>query len=450
MAGAEPLDAWIDRQYRLSARAMRTAISPIGIVKTRPGFGQTIRPKRGAIVASPVLASWDPDPDYFFHWFRDSAIVIDALRVLHEDGTAGPEALTDFRDFIDFSLSLQQLEGRPLVEDSSWRARTIAEFQQYLRSDAELSAVTPETVVAETRVNPDATLDISRWSRPQHDGPALRILVVLRWLMQRIALDDDCRRQAALLLHGDIDFILAHGDEPDFDMWEEEKGRNYYTDRLMASALEQAAAWFNLEQHQRKAAACRHAARQISHRLDSYWLESEGFYRSRLAGTPAKHLDISVIFAIIHSGEDGPLHGLRDPRVLATLKRLEALFARDYAINHHRPAERAPALGRYSGDIYFSGGAYYFSTLAAAEFYYRLAAATAGEMASAYKRQGDGFLETVRAFTPASGELSEQFDRSTGRQTSAKRLAWSHAGLITAVSARRALSPTSWARRKGP
>src|SRR5262249_41609139 len=134
---SESLDAWIDRQYRLSATAMRSAISPIHIVKTRPGFGQTIRPKPGAIVASPALPSWDPDPDYFFHWFRDSAIIINALRVLHEDGTVGPEAITDFRDFITFSLSLQQLEGKPLVQDKSWRARTIADFQQYLRSDEE-------------------------------------------------------------------------------------------------------------------------------------------------------------------------------------------------------------------------------------------------------------------------------------------------------------------------
>jgi glucoamylase len=440
MAGAETLETWIDRQYRLSARAMRTAISPTGIVKTRPGFGQTIKPKPGAIVASPVLASWDPDPDYFFHWFRDSAIVIDALRLLHQDRTVGPEAIADFSDFIDFSLSLQHLDGMPLVADKSWRARTSVEFQQYLRSDAELSAVTPETVVAETRVNPDGTLDISRWSRPQHDGPPLRILAVLRWLSSRISLDEDCRRAAARLLHSDIDFILAHWDEPDFDMWEEEQGRNYYTDRLMASALEQAAQWLVRRapnEDRRKAAACRHTASHIRHRLDDYWLASEGFYRSRLAGTPEKHLDISVIFAIIHSGEEGSLHGLTDPRVLATLTKLEALFARDYAINHDRPKERAPALGRYSDDVYFSGGAYYFSTLAAAEFYYRLAAALNDRT---YRQSGDGFLETVRAFTPENGALSEQFDRSTGQQTSAKNLAWSHAGLITAVAARRALA----------
>lgn len=433
MSAREPLEAWIDRQYRLSAQAMRVAISPTGIVKTRPGFGQTMQPRRGAIVASPVLASWDPDPDYFFHWFRDSAIVIDALRVLHEDGTVGAEAVQDFRDFLDFSLSLRHLDGKPLVQDKSWRARTTGAFQQYLRSDEELAALTPGLAVADTRVNPDGTLDISRWSRPQHDGPALRILVLLRWL--QIPLDDECRKLAATLLHSDIDFVLAHWNEPDFDMWEEESGEHYYTDRLEASALERAAAWLDREEDRRKAVACRHSAAHLRQRLESYWLESEGFYRSRLTGAPTKYLDISVIFAIIHSGEDGSAHGLRDPRVRATLAKLEALFDKDYAINHGRPAGRAPALGRYSGDVFFSGGAYYFSTLAAAEFYYRLATVLNDR---SFRARGDAFLETVRAFTPENGDLSEQFDRTTGEQTSAKNLAWSHAALITAVAARRA------------
>jgi len=168
-------------------------------------------------------------------------------------------------------------------------------------------------------------------------------------------------------------------------------------------------------------------------------MEGEAFYRSRLSGAANKYLDISVVFAIIHAGGDGPLHSISDLRILSTVQKLEALFDRDYAINHNRPKNLAPALGRYSGDVYFSGGAYYFSTLAAAEFYFRLAAECTGELARTYKVQGDAFLETVRYYTPQSGELSEQFDQKTGAQSSAKKLAWSYAAFITAVKARRAL-----------
>jgi glucoamylase len=44
----------------------------------------------------------------------------------------------------------------------------------------------------------------------------------------------------------------------------------------------------------------------------------------------------------------------------------------------------------------------------------------------------------VRAYTPASGDLSEQFDQRTGEQTSAKHLAWSYAAFISCERMRRA------------
>jgi glucoamylase len=96
-------------------------------------------------------------------------------------------------------------------------------------------------------------------------------------------------------------------------------------------------------------------------------------------------------------------------------------------------------MGRYEGDVYFSGGAYYFSTLGAAEFCFLAAGAHARGSAEreAWIAHGDAFLETVRAFTPASGDLSEQFDQRTGEPTSARHLAWSYAGFISCVTARR-------------
>ena len=62
-----PLLDWMARQYDVSAALMLRAISATHLVKERRGFGQTIRPARGSVLASPALGSWDPDPDYFFH-----------------------------------------------------------------------------------------------------------------------------------------------------------------------------------------------------------------------------------------------------------------------------------------------------------------------------------------------------------------------------------------------
>src|SRR5262249_29601976 len=89
-------EQWLDRQYQRSVQGMLVSISPVGIVKHRPGFGHTIHPVKGSIIASPALADWNPEPDYFFHWFRDSAVVIDSLRRVYAAGDLGAEALEHF------------------------------------------------------------------------------------------------------------------------------------------------------------------------------------------------------------------------------------------------------------------------------------------------------------------------------------------------------------------
>ena len=429
----ETLDVWVGRQYRHAATAMLASVSPCGIVKTRAGAGQTVRPIHGAIVASPVLGAYDPEPDYFFHWYRDSAVVVDAMRVLHADPNCPPVLPDSFADFVRFSLALQTQDGRTIIAEPGRRNRMAPSFLQYLRSDDELAAVQGDSVAAETRVNPDGTLDILKWARPQHDGPALRALAVLRWA--RVAkFDERLDADIAALALADLAYTLRHALEPCFDIWEEETGLHYYTLSVSAAALETGATWLDTRADHAMAQACRSRAQAILARLDAYWVQSEGYYRSRTAspeGGMAKALDIAVILAAIHAGRVGNAHSVRDARMHATLARLDALFDAEYAINRGRPADRGPAMGRYAGDKYFSGGAYYFSTLAAAEFCYR-----AGLIA-----RGDAYLRTVQAYTPLNGDLSEQFDQNTGLPTSARQLAWSYAAFITCVAARRRRRP---------
>jgi glucoamylase len=431
---------WIDAQYRRSAAAMLASVSPVGLVKSRPGFGHTIRPVNGSIIASPVLADWNPDPDYFFHWFRDSAVVMDAIRLLFEAGDLGTQAVTQFGDFVRFSLDLQALDGRKIIETTAWRAQVTPDFVQYLRKDKELGAVHGDSVVAETRVNPDGTLDISSWTRPQHDGAPLRALSVLRWVRLH-SCATELRALVSKLVRSDLAFTFAHWREPSFDIWEEESGQHYYTLCVSAAALREGADWLDEAGEPALARTYRAEAEVILRVLDGYWLPEAGHYRSRVLASgqqSTKELDIAVILAAIHALGDGLTHTVRDPHMHATLQRLEDLFDSAYPINHNRPADRAPAMGRYRGDVYFSGGAYYFSTLGAAQFCYLAAAHSA--RAAVWVSKGDAFLETVRQYTPENGELSEQFDQRTGAQTSAKHLAWSYAAFISCVAARRAVA----------
>src|SRR5450432_1850673 len=431
----EALDRWMERQYRHSAVALLRSVSAVDIIKHRPGFAQTVKPRPGSIVASPVLGAYDPEPDYFFHWYRDSAVVVDALRLLFEDASVDCPALEHFADFVHFSLSLQAIDGRP-SSGASWRGLIAPDYRQYVRTDEDLAAVHGEAVAGETRVNPDGTLDLSKWPRPQFDGPSMRAITVLRW-RHSAQFDAGLSRSVDALLRADLIYTRRHWREACFDIWEEEKGLHYYTLRVAAAALEAGADWFEQQGDRAEALACRSDETEILRILDGYWREDGQFYRSRVLESNAsstKELDISVIFAALHAAGGGEAHSVRDPRMHATLAKLEALFDAEYPINQNRAA-RGPAMGRYAGDVYYSGGAYYFSTLAAAEFCFR-AAAQLPEPGGLLDR-GDAFLETVRAYTPASGDLSEQFDQHTGVQRSAQQLAWSYAAFISCIQARR-------------
>jgi len=487
--GETTLLDWMNRQYALSAAAMLRAVSATDLVKERRGFGQTIRPSPGSVLASPEIASYDPDPDYFFHWLRDSALVMDALRALMVDRAFGPDIVQYFCDFVDFSLALCRLDGGEFVKRADFGATIDPASRIYARSADELSRIVGDRVLGEPRFNPDGTLDVIKWGRPQHDGPALRALTLLR-LWRHDALRERVNRSSlSSLLEQDLDFTLHHYQEPCFDLWEETFGHHYHTRLVQFAALGDGADWMDQTGDPARASAYRAAALELRERLDAHFDACDGIYvshavdASETAGfAQTKRLDIAIVLAVIQAARlDGP-HGVLDPKVFATLARLEALFAKAYKINRERGASCAPAMGRYSNDVYYSGGAYYFSTLGAAQFYFCFAEAVGrGAMVPvsnssrtlladmlgtppealgatslearyterlfcALLKRGDMFMAMVRVHMPVSGELSEQFDQTNGAQTSAKNLTWSHAAFITAFASRKAAVNTASGR----
>jgi len=458
------LDDWIGQEARFAASAMLRAVSATKLVKERPGFGQRVVPRPGSVLASPIPAAYDPDPDYFFHWFRDSAIIIDALRVARAEGFEKQTTVERFREFVDFNRSLRELDGRELIRHARLRKEVQPSFLQYVRPDGELAAVFGGAVLGEARVNPDGTLDFTRWARPQNDGPALQVLTLTRWRSARPGVDDVLQAAMLDLVIGDLDFVRAHATERSFDIWEEESGYHYYKQLVQAEALARGAEWLEESGDTKRAHDFRSIGDALALNLDAYWSAEGGYYRSRtgvVGGAPEKTLDISVILGVLHAGRMKGAHSVLDAKAQATLTALEDLFDAEYPVNRERPANQGPAIGRYAKDAYYGGNPWYLATLATAEFYFRLASALVSgaplaeanenarfrerlggkSPANAAFRRGNTFMRTVQAHTPPSGDLSEQFDRATGAQTSAKHLAWSYAAFITAAASRRQAAP---------
>jgi glucoamylase len=428
------LAAWIERQSAVSVAAMARAISAVELTRRREAFAQIVVPAAGSVLASTAIADWDPEPDYFFHWVRDSAIVMRTVAELAGDAATAAERerwCRHFEDFVRFSLALSSLDGAQFLRHSRHRQLARHGARQFLRPDAEIRALTGDKLLREPRFNPDGTIDVLCWSRPQYDGPALRALACLRYL----AVGGERNEEIICLLRQDLAFTLRHAGRRCIGPWEEagQRCHHYYV------ALVQLGALVHGRDCAGAAAAAWHAAEQrLRAGLDRHWSESQGVYaamRPATAESADDLVDAASLLAVLDADlPEGP-HSVEDPRVQATQGVLEDLFARELPINLDRPPEQAPALGRSRGDRYFGGGAWYVTSLAAAALSYRLALSP-GQDRAALIRKGDAVMARVRALTPADGSLSEQVDRATGAPSSARHLTWSYAAFVSTARLR--------------
>src|SRR5579864_4219412 len=264
------LDAWIAHQSADSIAALERAISATHLCRRRERFGQVITPAVGSVLASPMFADWDPQPDYFFHWIRDAALVMRTVAELMEGASHAAERARwqrHFDDFVRFSLKLTAPDEACLL--ALFRALdTCAEAdQKFLRQKAELRAQTGDALLAEPRFNPDGTLDIFQWSRPQYDGPALRALACLRYLRAGGAPINELVR----LLRRDLDFTVAHAGEPFIGPWEEpeQHANHYYVELVQLSALVHGRAWAAEDQTK----TWHEAEQKLRGGLEQYWSE---------------------------------------------------------------------------------------------------------------------------------------------------------------------------------
>jgi len=414
---------------------MTRAISATHLSRRREAFAQVVVPAAGSVLASPAIADWNPEPDYFFHWVRDSAIVMRSVAELMEDAPSESERRRWrglFEDFVRFSLALSRLDGAQFLGSSRYRQSTQEAARKFLRPAAEIRALAGEKLLAEPRFNPDGTIDILRWSRPQFDGPALRALACLRYLAAGAPLAEEL----ALLLRQDLAFTLGHAGRRSIGPWEEagQKAYHYYVALVQLGALVHGRAWAG-----DAAGVWRAAEVRLRAGLDRHWSPAHQVYVAMRPVASAESaddlVDTATLLAVLDADlPDGP-HSAGDPRVQATAAALERIFARELPINRNLPAGEAPALGRWRGDRYFGGGAWYVTTLSAAALLYRLARCPGQDRAERIRR-GDAFMVRVRALTPPDGALSEQVDRATGVPRSARDLTWSYAAFLSTARLR--------------
>ena len=244
MTDGHTLEQWGRRSGAPLRRQAREAISATGLEMNRSGFGQIIRPAPGSVLASPSVAFGQGEPDYFFHWVRDSAAVMDAVRILAKAGeTVRAIGSGSSTSSSSSAWICAKSTASAFSRQGDFRAKTAPDMQQFLAPRRGNRRRHGTAFAGDVRYNADGSLDFIRWNRPQHDGPASRALVAMRF-------EEDgplcqARRRRRAWPSSSIAISTTPPRMPGtlaYDIWEEEFAQHYYTLLVQLAAMEKGAA----------------------------------------------------------------------------------------------------------------------------------------------------------------------------------------------------------------
>jgi glucoamylase len=257
-------------------------------------------------------------------------------------------------------------------------------------------------------------------------------------------------------------------------------GSSFFTTAVQRRALVEGSAF--AASVGKTCAACDSQAPQILCFQQKYW-NGQHIVSNINTNIGRSGKDAASVLASIHTfdpeaGCDDTTFQPCSPRMLANHKALTDSFRSVYGVNSGIAQGSAVAVGRYSEDVYYNGNPWYLTTLSAAEQLYSAlyqfnkagsititstslpfwqaiySSAAAGTYASssstftsltaALKTYADGYVNVVKKYTPSTGALAEQFDKSSGAPLSAVDLTWSYASFLTMQNARNNVVPASW------
>jgi glucoamylase len=447
---AESLDEWVASENPTATRKLLGAIG-----------------RNGAVVASPDEST--PNQNYFFHWIRDGALTMDVVVTLYKEAP-DPTCRDEYR-------------------------RLLKNYAAFSRNNQTSPQPTGFTGLGEPKFLVDGTVFRSTWSRPQNDGPALRSITLCRWassLLDENASDPVVQNDIKPIILDDLAYVRQHWRDDCADLWEEVRGKHFYTRMVQRRALVDGAKLLDRLGETSQADECRSQIPPLEACIVQHFDATKNYILATLdpagdAQGKTSQLDSAIILAVLH-GEtpDQPFFSPADDRVLATAVAVRQAFVDTYPINQTvsdgAGESMEPAIGRYPEDKYngandTGGNPWILTTAAFAQHAFHTrsqfastgsisvtdlnlpylmhalaadgssAALTTGEtirssdprfnaIIDGLTAVGDGYLRRVRHHAAADGSLSEQFKASNGTMTGAVDLTWSYASLLTALGDR--------------
>lgn len=325
--------------------------------------------ENGSIMASP-----SQEPDYRFHWVRDSAIVI--------------------KNIINLYLSEPKKKYMDIMEN-------------YVKTELMHIKHHP----AEPKFLLDKTPYTGDWGRPQNDGTAMRGIVCIKLLN---VMPSKTYASLYKIIHSDLSYTIDELDQPCFDLWEEEFGYHLYTRMLQTKFINEAFKIVKIRNSEPKLTheILEKAKSYLSHHFTNEGINSSYDTHGRIL---RKH-DASFLLGLSHVDYELPLVSMSDRHIDRYVNEMVEDFNEIYPINKNTGV---PFLGRYKNDKYFDGNPWIITTVALYQYWNHT------------KQKMVGFEKFISILREKKMDLPEQLDKETGENRSVERLTWNYAELIT-------------------
>ncbi|WP_372655339.1 glycoside hydrolase family 15 protein [Halobacteriovorax sp.] len=406
---------------------------------------------RGVVVASPSREN----PNYFYHWIRDAALVMNVVNDLYirEQDPIKKNLLKEM--MIDFAVFSKDNQQRFTLSG-----------------------------LGEPKFYVDGRGYDEPWGRPQNDGPALRAITLINFansliesgeeeLVRSLLYSADFSAQS--VIKTDLEYVSHHWREASFDYWEEVIGSHFSTllaqrrSLLMGADLAiklndpLAAKWYNKQ------------ALLLENEINLHWDEGRNhIVHSRNTHHHRGGLDIATILGVLHSAGSDNFYNVTNDRVLATSTHLKNSFKNIYKIN--KDSNLGVAIGRYPEDTYDGvrtdslGNPWFLATLAYAEYYQKvkksflkkgrieinetnkvffsellgnsitsnikainIKSKLGKNLVRVLDSQIESIYKRVNYHSSRSGSIAEQMNRDNGYMQGARDLTWSYASYLSAL-----------------
>ncbi|KAJ3408916.1 glycoside hydrolase 15 protein [Chytridiales sp. JEL 0842] len=416
----------------------------------------------GAVIAAPR----NNQNDYYYHWIRDSSLVMDVVNTFYKNANSTTEnaALEKyFRDFATLSKRVQSIPGR----------------------------------IADAKFEVDGRAYTGPWCNPQADGPALRASVFIRFANAFLSKGGDINFVRALynspqsgVIKNDLEYTAVNfAREDGCDLWEEVRGLHFFTLASQRRALFEGAEFAKKMGDDGASAFYQTKAQEATALFRSTFFNSAtGTVRAIKNG---RLLDAAIALGAIHGNVGDGLFAPQDDRVLSSLFEFAKGFIAEFRLNQNVKTDSARlplslAIGRYYGDLYTGrsdpgtnvvdgSGPWFLASAAFAEVSYRAASAflragsitvtplnarlfngeapmgmglsiPVGTYASntqefktiinALQAYGDSYIRRNKLHGQPGFRFSEQYNRETGFEQGVPDLTWSYGSMLTAKFAR--------------